>query len=461
MSQPHPPEERGARPAVPAPASSRTLPPLPARTLLVLLGVFLAALLAYLRLPATTRRTVWAEDGQVFLHDYLLSGPGLLEPYDGYLHLLPRLAVAVLVPVWGVEHYAAAVTVTSCLLLGVVCVLTYYCTAALSTVPWIRMCWASIPLLVAPGALETLGNLANLHWYLLWLLPLLLIREPSSLAGRILLLTATLAATLTEIQALLFAPLILYRLTNRALWWSKGGLLLGLSFQLGALALSPRIRDGMGEDWNLLSVFYGWVLNSAGAVAYGSSEVISSHILSFGSIPIILSAVPYVAALAVVYARANRLPRLMAGTWFLGSAAVWSAAVIINPVAYFDYAAYGAQDWRAFFLSRYSTLPSMYLLALVPLMMSVLVGQRHPENRSRARGRTVAMVVAGIFLTLQLVYYFPVDAARSQGPEWTTGVDEARLLCSGQPLREMVEVPVAPSGWAAAIPCDRLAAPAP
>ena len=392
----------------------------------------------------------------MFLHDYLLNGPGLLEPYDGYLHLIPRLAVAVLVPVAGVEHYAAAVTMASCLLLGVVCVLTYYCTAALSTVPWIRLCWASIPLLVAPGALETMGNLANLHWYLLWLVPLLLVREPRSLAGGILLLTATLATTLTEIQALLFIPLVLYRLGNRALWWTKGGLLLGLAFQLAALALFPRVREGMGEDWNLLSVFYGWVLNSAGAVAYGSSSGISSHILDFGSIPIILSAVPYVAALVVVYTRADRLPRLMAGTWFLGSAAVWAAAVIINPVAYFDYAAYTAQDWTGFFLSRYSTLPSMYLLALVPLMASTLVSQRHLDDRSRARPRTAAMVVAGIFLTLQLVYYFPVDAARSDGPEWASGVEEARRECSEQPRPEEVKVPVAPLGWAAAIPCDRL-----
>lgn len=442
--------------AAAVPAASRSVPPLLVRMPLAVLGVLLAALVAYGRLPAATRRTVWAEDGQVFLSDYLLSGPGLLEPYDGYLHLLPRLTVAVLVPLAGVEHYAAAVTVAGCLLLGIVSVLTYYCTAALSSVPWIRLCWASIPLLVAPGALETLGNLANLHWYLLWLLPLLLVREPGSPAGGVLLFAATLASTLSEIQALLFAPLLLYHPGNRALWWSRAGLVLGLSCQLGTLALFPRVRAGMGEDWNLLSVFYGWVLNSAGAVAYGSSGVISSHILDFGSIPIIASAVPYIAALAVVYTRADRLPRLMAGIWFLGSAVVWAAAVIINPVAYFDYAAYTGQDWAGFFLSRYSTLPSMYLLALIPLAVSVPAGRTDPENRRQARGRMMAALGAGAFLTLQLAYYFPVDAARSDGPEWTTGVERARVLCSAQPLREVAEVPLAPDGWAAAIPCGRL-----
>ena len=50
--------------------------------------------LAFFRVPPVSAGTIWAEDGRVFLQEYLEQGPGLLAPYDGYLHFLPRLIVA-------------------------------------------------------------------------------------------------------------------------------------------------------------------------------------------------------------------------------------------------------------------------------------------------------------------------------------------------------------------------------
>ena len=44
---------------------------------LVIGGAFLACF----RVPGVAARTVWAEDGAVFLQEYLEQGPGLLNPY--------------------------------------------------------------------------------------------------------------------------------------------------------------------------------------------------------------------------------------------------------------------------------------------------------------------------------------------------------------------------------------------
>lgn len=54
---------------------------------------------------------------------------------------------------------------------GRVALMTYHCSQAVTSNRWIRLAWAAVPIFVSVGAIETLDNFANLHWYLLWLTP--------------------------------------------------------------------------------------------------------------------------------------------------------------------------------------------------------------------------------------------------------------------------------------------------
>lgn len=427
---------------------------------LVMLGLtFGGAALAYFRIPARAVSRVWAEDGPLFLAEYLDQGPGLFTPYAGYLHLLPRTIVATVVPVFGLEAYPVAVTVACCIVLGLISALTFYCASALTTNAAARLCWASIPVLVPPGAVETLGNVANLHWYLLWLAPWVLMKSSPVLSQKILLGAVALVIGLTEIQAALFLPLIFFRLRDRNLWWAKAGLAAGTACQLFTLWRFPRFPGGTGETGDLLSVVYGYFLNSAAAIFYGSGSVITDLIQRFGAAPIVLSALPFAAAAVLTVAAGRPLHRMVGAVWLVSSMAVWAAAVIVSPAAYFHYATFeSAQDWDEFFLSRYSAVPSMFLLALVPLLIAV------SAERRPASGRLATLVsssgfrggVAGAFLILVTVHFFPLETLGSAGPEWAPQIREARQECAADPALESVRITQAPGNWFTTIDCADL-----
>jgi hypothetical protein len=122
---------------------------------------------------------------------------------------------------------------------------------------------------------------------------------------------------------------------------------------------------------------------------------------------------------------------------------------VANPQPFFDYETFGDAQWSTFFLSRYSTVPSMFLLALIPLAAAV----------AGIRARTVGLAILGSFLVLQAVYVFPSGVARQDGPVWTVGVLEGRQVCLADPALISYPVPIAPRGWMAdrvEIPCRQL-----
>ena len=429
-------------------------------SLLLSLGItVLGSVLAYLRVPPVSARTVWAEDGRVFLQEYLAQGPGLLNPYDGYLHLLPRSLVAVVVPVFGIEAYPLAITVACSIALGLIAALVFHCSSALSDNTAARLCWASIPILVAPGALETMANVANLHWYLLWLAPWVLMKSPSAPWEKILLGATALAISLTEIQAALFLPLVFFRWKDRNLLWAKAGLVVGIACQLVTLRMYPRTSGGTGEQGDFLSVVYGYFLNTSSALIDGSSAVIGRHVSDFGALPVVLCALPFAAAIGLLCCFGTRDQLFAGATWLLASIVLWSAAVVINPAPYFHYARFDTpQDWAGFFLSRYSTVPSMFLLALLPL----LIARRRTEPATARRWGSPLQHpsfrwgVVAAFAALQTMHFFPIDAARTTGPEWAAQVQAGREACAADPALDAVQIVQAPDGWLTTLSCADL-----
>ncbi|WP_066292685.1 hypothetical protein [Arthrobacter sp. B6] len=420
--------------------SKLSIKALPGRTAAGVLGVLAVAVLAFMRMPPSARDVVWAEDGGIFLRD-AMARKGLLDifaPYDGYLHVVPRLAAKTVVRFFAVDDYALAMNFLSCVVVAMVALLVFYCSKAVTSNVYARLGWASITVLVAPAPLETLANFANIHSYFLWLMPWLLLKPATSRLSGVVLFSAALLGALTEIVTALFIPLFALRFRDKAMWPARSGLVIGLVFQAVATMSNPRSHPE-GHPLSFPSMVVGWFLNSSSAVVYGNSTQIIANIQNFAAWPAILAAVPFALAAVLVAWKGTTEQRQLAAVFLLSSIAVWSATQVVNFQEYFDYAAFDDERWEKFFLSRYSTVPSMFVLALLPLAALC----------DRSKTRHLAAAAFSVFLVLQCIYFFPQNTARNEGPEWRTGVSAAREACRSDPALAAAAVDVAPNQWLA------------
>ena len=115
-----------------------------------------------------TRVTLWAEDGVIFIHD-ALTHPSLgeaLEPAQGYLNVVPRL-IAWAVSTAPVSQQAALMAITSAAVQASVAVLAYVVFSSHRPGSWMGLVLAALVASPTVGP-ETVRNVANLQWFLLF-----------------------------------------------------------------------------------------------------------------------------------------------------------------------------------------------------------------------------------------------------------------------------------------------------
>lgn len=413
--------------------------------------------IAWLRLPEVTRGTIWAEDGAVFLRDTVAIGPvtSIGEPYAGYLHTIPRLISGIAYLVAPLSSYAIMMSFLSCAVVAAIAVGVYYLSAALVDSRAVRLMLGMIPVFLPVGPLEVLGNAANLHWYLLWLVPWLLIYEPSRWYGKAGLFVVTFAAATTEIISGLFIPLALWTAFRRRNYWAPGGLLLGMVCQLVATAVKPRYGSPQEVDAaDPLSVFYGFGLQAVASLWETDERSMAAIIVNYGAFPVLIPAAVVAGLLIYVLVFGSTKWKFAAAYSFGAAAICWTAAVVLNVSAELDFANFTDKDWtERFTYFRYAAAPSMFLLILVPSAVAVAAER---AGTTKARAFFWAPAVLLVFLS---VNYFPALPARQTGPEWEKFLAVAHEECVvDRGLRE-VGVPVAPAPWQVALPCTVVLSP--
>lgn len=424
--------------------------PLPDWAWAVTLAV-LGAVVSWFRLDAVARATLWAEDGANFLGDALDTGPVtvLLQPYQGYLHLVPRVIAGFAVAVVPVEGYAIAVTVGSCLVVGAVAATVFVC--ARDVVVWrpARIALGAITFLAPAAAYEVLGNAANVHWYALWLAPWLLLASPRRRTSAILLGLVGLAAALTEIQMLLFLPLLAWRFRDPNRWIVGGGVLLGSALQVAAYLLAPR-DPGAATTPPVLSTVQGFLYHVPMAAAFPTRQLKAMWVLQFGWWGAALVLVPFLVALVWVLWRGIAVERIAGAALAVGAVVAWSAAYVLNSNPDYFYSLIPVELAVHLHLTRYGVVPSMYLLAIVLLATSV-------ARRVGVLRRTSIVVLAGVLVVTVVGAALPHQTARAEGPEWAAAVTQARVECAADDAPgRTVAVAIAPDGWVVEVPCDRL-----
>ncbi|HEY8718952.1 hypothetical protein [Pengzhenrongella sp.] len=410
----------------------------------------IASLVGWLRLSDVTRATVWAEDGQVFLKGAFYAPPfdTLLRPYDGYLHLVPRFIVELVTMVVPPGGYALALTAISCAVAGGVAALVYVCSSAVTDSVALRLAFASVTVLVPSLPHEVLGNVANLHWFFLWLTPWLLIYRPRSRAGSYLLAAVALVGALTEIEMLFFVPLMGWRVRDRRGWPVRIALLAGLAAQAVALHVSTR-SPAAGGALSVDSAVKGYLVNAVMTLWVGSGSAISSVIASFGWGLPLLVALLSLAVLVVVLIRGTGAQRIAAVAFAAGSLIIWTVAYEVNrpPLGSVDAAAPGVIE---FTILRYAPVPSMLLLAGLLLGLTTVAWRRRLP-------RVIVAVLAVPLVVVMILNLAPGETVRSGGPVWAREIATGRTACLADPGLGNEILAIAPGKpWGAVIPCDLL-----
>ena len=415
----------------------------------IVLGV-LATAASWLRLPAAVRDTMWAEDGQRFLQDALDHGAfhDLLVPYAGYLHVVPRLVVGVAAEVAPTAQLALAISLGSAIVVGLVTAVVYVCSGAVFTHVAPRILIASITALAPLAPVEVLGSVANLHWYLLWMAPWLLLHRPRTRRGAVVPAVIGFLAALTEIQLVVFLPLVVARPFDRRMWLIRAGVIAGLAGQFAATVLAPRPGSRhLGHD--PASTLDGFLLNVV-LSSWLPPHAAAALVAATGWVLPWALALPFAAAFAACLRFGGPQRRILAWTLGGGSVATWLLAYWANQTVPL-YARWGTHDLAVFIPLRYAVVPQMLLLALLVAAATTLF------SASLRRGIRLAALACVALAALMLVLQFtPTGTRRDGGPEWMPWVERAERVCTRTAATAPQTIPIAPARWGVVLGCSRL-----
>lgn len=403
-----------------------------------------AAVLSWVRLDPKTRGVVWAEDGW-FLQNRIEDGPlqSILDPYEGYLHVLPRIIVDVssLVPL---ADYAVAVTALCCLTVGAVAGLTYLCSRDVVASRAARVALGLVPALVPTAAAEVLGNTANLHWYLLWLTPWLLLFRPTSKRQAWALAVLMLVVTLSEIQALYFLPLALLGLRDRRRLPMRVTMALGIAVQL-VMALTDDRKPDEGTP-ALLDLVQGYGLHVFLQQLYPGTYGVGDVLVERGWFLVVLASLPFLLVLAALVVTTRGRDRLLTATVLVGALAPYVVAMVLNFKSFLAFDDFDFETLAIFAPLRYTIVPAMFVLAAAVVVADRLFTR--PSAPPRVLG--VGLLAAVIALGLWHLDAGPTKRTRERG--WADDIERAVARCDDTGLA-IVEIKTSPESWEVFLEC--------
>lgn len=428
--------------------------------LLIGLLVLAASSIAWFRMPSGVAGWLYAEDGKQFVADWASADAAggisvLWTPYAGYEHLIPRLASLFVTAVLPVTWWATAINVIACLMVGAVAGLVFVLSRDVIADLPCRVVLALITVATPMAATEALGNVANLHWFLLYLTPWLLLATPRSTWGAWGLVAAAFVSTTTEPQCAIFLPLALWRVIR--LWppdtaarrWVIPVLvswLLGVTAQVLATLTAPR-GVGDGDLPPFASVVQGYVLNVGMTIGTADQPVLGAVFLRFGWWAGFIGVAAILALAAIGCVKGGTQQRVVLLALIYGSVVSWTASFVLgqNPIFYYSEIPVAELGWPL--LTRWGTAASMLLAATIPVAIAVLI-RRHPRHR----WVWTTMLAA-------LVAVFAVNLFVDTGPDtgsWAAEVERARAVCdhSADGGAGTVVLTTPPgAGWIIDLPC--------
>ncbi|WP_267423828.1 MULTISPECIES: hypothetical protein [unclassified Curtobacterium] len=443
------------------------------RTVLGVIAIALAATAtAWVRLGPVARGTGWAEDTGLFFREHLALGPvgSLFHPYAGYLHLVPRLVVdaAFALPI---DRYALAVSSLCCALAGVVCAAVFVLARDVVR-PWpLRLVLAAVPVLLPSAPWEVTGNAANLHTFALVLSPWLFTLRPRTRWGAAAAAAAAVLVTCTEVQTVLFLPLLLVawwprdgdrRAARRALPMAVAALAGGAAQVVTALVTARASRPG---DPGVADVAAGYLFSVVGGLGTSHLGSVGRAVVAHGWAVLVVPAVVLLAVLVVAALQGSWRTRVLLVALPVGSAVVWAAALVANASADERWTTATPAQLEAQTPSRYAAAAGLLLTMAVVVAAATLVDPERraarptsapvPVTRSGGPARVVRAAVGWVVVAALVTTWVgaagPGPTTRDGGPEWQPQVLRAAASCRAGDHPASVLVRSVP--WAASVPC--------
>ena len=416
------------------------------RTRLTLLAiVVVGTILTLLRVPVEHIDTIWAEDGNLFLQGHINDSAWSLifKDYAGYQHLIPRLVTALLVTFVPLEGMGIAIFIACAILTSAIAAAVFWLSRDL--VPWMpaRLGLAGVTVLLPLAAVEVIGNLADFHTYCLWLMPWLLLYRPRTLGSGVGWGVVAFLCAMTEIQSLVFLPLLLLMVPrkHRFAWPIGAGFVLGIAGQLITTLLIPRQSHAGWQG--IPSLVLGYLYNTVLPMVNPDPAWQSALLLASGPLVPALALIPFIVAGIVVLVWGTGMQRVLVITLVLASGAVFAAGTIVDGGQYFRYADHANTSYfEGMLIVRYGVASGLFLAAVIPVAAAVLV------RLGSARGVRWPRVVAWIAVVALLLQFAVANtqtySARASGVTWSGNVREAREACENYPDETIVGIENAP-----------------
>lgn len=406
------------------------------------------AILAWLRMPGPVAGQLYAEDGRTFVGDWLTHGGWSLwiEPYAGYQHLVPRGIAWFTMTFLPVTWWAAAVNLLACLVVGAVAGLVFVFSRDVVAFLPARVAIGLVAVLTPIVGLEALGNLANLHWFLLYLGLWVLLTSPRTAWGAVGMCVVALLCTATEPQCAMFLPLAVWKLIE-----SRRNLPVVIAWSIGVIAqvvttlVSPR---AVATDYPpVASTIEGYVLNAGMSLATNRTMRLGAVLeqtgwwLGFVGV----AAIVVFAVFGMVRGRLNA--KVALGALLFGSVISWTASFVLGSNPDFFYSEMTPDRLANPPLVRWATAASIMLVATIPVTVGILADR---SARWRAPGLGIIVVLLAI-MTVSVRPIIPANPA-----DWESTVDGSSAVCALTP-DAIVKVATPPDpGWVVRVPCSRI-----
>lgn len=397
------------------------------------LFVVLATAAQLLRQPGIPSwNTVLAEDGAVFLTDALNHpiGTTLLRPYEGYLHVVPRL-LAAFATAFPLRDAAAVLTTGSALVVSLLALYVWSVSRSVFRTRWARAVVVAFLLLLPTAGYETNASVNNLHWYLDFACFWVFFGRPQRPRGVALGAVVAAAAALCDPLVALFLPLMVVQLAGghrrrpgrlRPAGSLRGSALVvpgafvaGLALQFGS-GLSDRApRAFVPVSWLDLPGTYGFRV--AGSLLVGDRYLVRlfhAYGLVFAYLCLLVAVAAVVVAVLVTRRRVRAAVLVAVG---------YSALLFVVPLLLRGTSIYLDRSRIRLDGSRYMVVPALLLVVALALALD-RPGERARPLRSSAL-RPVLLLLVGVLLGVN----YSVHSVREAGPDWRQTVADAQQRC--------------------------------
>jgi hypothetical protein len=386
----------------------------------------------------------WAEDGQILyqatlLHPFLTT---ITTPYDGYLELVPRVAIWA-THLFSVADASAVAAVVGDLILAFSALVVFHAARGYLHSAFSRcvLVAAMVVLPVANG--ELLNDIINTPWWLLFATFWVLLWRPATRWERVLAALVCFATAASTPVAAFYLPIAVARFVTMPRVKDQAptiGLLAGLLVQLPAVLLATPGGSAYPKSTSHIASLFLLRVGSGSVTGVALTNTLIEHASSFG---IVLGAVVFInVILFVVACRSLRF-------YLFGAVTLTLCVVLFAYELWYRGGGLWMNDQPAIVGGRYVALPLLLLISTAIVAAD--------NWRAQIAGHRVAlgMILITICLAPTWVRDFQTGNWRSTGPDWPAEVAAARASCA-TPSSPAVNIATAPAGWSVAVPCDRL-----